>query len=129
MRYTPSGTPVANFSLATSERFKDKSGQTQEKTEWHQIVVWRQLAEICGKFLAKGSRIYMEGKIQYRSYEDRDGIKRNTTEIVMDKLRMLDRSQGESGSEAKSGPSQTQSQYEFGGCDEQGFSSDDDVPF
>lgn len=133
LRFTASGTPVANFSLATSERIKDKNGQTLEKTEWHQIVVWRQLAEICGKYLAKGSQIYMEGRIQYRSYEDRDGIKRNATEIVMDKLQMLGRSRSESGGEAKGGPLPTEGQPriqgEFGGYDDPGFNSDDDVPF
>ena len=133
LRYTASGTAVANFSLATSERFKDKNGQTQEKTEWHQIVVWRQLAEICGKHLTRGSQIYLEGRIQYRTYEDRDGIKRNATEIVMDKLQMLGRSRGESGGEAKNGPlpseGQPRIQNEFGGHDEPGFYPNDDVPF
>ena len=62
LRYTTSGTPVANFTMATSERFKDRNGDQQEKTEWHNIVVWRNLAEICGKFLKKGKQIYIEGK-------------------------------------------------------------------
>jgi len=66
LRYTPSGDAVATFTLATSERFKGRDGQMQEKTEWHNIVVWRQLAEICGKFLHKGKQVYIEGKIQSR---------------------------------------------------------------
>jgi len=66
LRYTPAGAAVATFSLATSERYKDKSGEMQEKTEWHNIVAWRQLAEICGKYLHKGKQIYIEGRIQTR---------------------------------------------------------------
>lgn len=89
LRYTPSGTAVATFSLATTERFKDRDGNRQEKTEWHNIVAWRQLAEICGKYLHKGKQVYIEGKIQTRSYDDRDGNKRYTTEIVVDQMQML----------------------------------------
>ncbi|MGE4493172.1 MAG: single-stranded DNA-binding protein, partial [Syntrophotalea sp.] len=91
LRYTASGTAVANFSLATTERFKDRDGNSQEKTEWHNIVAWRQLAEICGKYLTKGRQVYIEGKIQTRSYEDRDGNKRYITEIVADQMQMLGR--------------------------------------
>lgn len=89
LRYTPSGVAVVTFSLATSERYKDREGNRQEKTEWHNIVAWRQLAEICGKFLHKGKQVYIEGKIQTRSYDDRDGNKRYTTEIVADQMQML----------------------------------------
>lgn len=89
LRYTPAGAAVANFSLATTERYKDRDGNRQEKTEWHNIVAWRQLAEICGKYLHKGKQIYLEGKIQTRSYDDRDGNKRYITEIVMDEMQML----------------------------------------
>ncbi|AJF08151.1 single-stranded DNA-binding protein [Geoalkalibacter subterraneus] len=89
LRYTPSGVPVATFSLATSERFKDRNGQQQEKTEWHNIVAWRQLAEICGKYLHKGKQVYLEGKIQTRKYQDRDGNDRYITEIVADQMQML----------------------------------------
>ncbi|HEY5673956.1 MAG TPA: single-stranded DNA-binding protein [Malonomonas sp.] len=89
LRYTPSGAAVATFSLATSERYKDKDGNRQEKTEWHNIVVWRQLAEICGKYLHKGKQVYIEGKIQTRSYDDRDGNKKYITEIVADQMHML----------------------------------------
>jgi len=88
LRYTPSGDAVATFSIATSERFKSKDGKQQEKTEWHNIVVWRQLAEICGKYLAKGKMVYIEGKIQTRSYE-KDGQTRYVTEIVADQMQML----------------------------------------
>lgn len=89
LRYTPSGTAVVTFPLATTERYKDRDGQRQEKTEWHNIVAWRQLAEICGKYLHKGKQVYIEGKIQTRSYDDRDGNKRYMTEIVVDQMQML----------------------------------------
>lgn len=89
VRYTPSGTAVASFSLATTERYKDKDGKAQEKTEWHNIIAWRQLAEICGKYLHKGKQVFIEGKIQTRSYDDRDGNKRYVTEIVADQMQML----------------------------------------
>lgn len=89
LRYTPSGVPVCTFTMATSERYKDKSGQLQEQTEWHNIVAWRGLAETCGKYLHKGKQIYVEGKLQTRSYEDRNGGKRYNTEIVISQMQML----------------------------------------
>ncbi len=97
LRYTPSGAAVATFSIATSERYKDRDGQQQEKTEWHNIVVWRNLAEICGKYLHKGKQVYIEGKIQTRSYDDRDGNKRYITEIVADQMQMLGGRGGDEG--------------------------------
>jgi single-strand DNA-binding protein len=144
LRYTASGTAVANFSLATTERFKDRDGNSQEKTEWHNIVAWRQLAEICGKYLTKGRQVYIEGKIQTRSYEDRDGNKRYITEIVADQMQMLGRAgddnsggggggggggyqrreprQERSGGGSNNQPRQTE--YE-----EPPFNPDDDIPF
>jgi single-strand DNA-binding protein len=141
LRYTASGTAVANFSLATTERFKDRDGNSQEKTEWHNIVAWRQLAEICGKYLTKGRQVYIEGKIQTRSYEDRDGNKRYVTEIVADQMQMLGRAgddnsgggggggyqrreprQERSGGGSNNQPRQTE--YE-----EPPFNPDDDIPF
>lgn len=99
LRYTQTGTPVATFSLATDERFKDQAGNPQQKTEWHNIVVWRGLAEVCGKFLHKGKQVYLEGKIATRSYDDRDGNKRYTTEIIADQMQMLgSRDDSQSGS-------------------------------
>ena len=89
LRYTPAGAAVVTFSIATTERYKDREGNRQEKTEWHNIVAWRQLAEICGKFLHKGKQVYIEGKIQTRSYDDRDGNKRYITEVVADQMQML----------------------------------------
>ncbi len=89
LRYTPSGTAVCTFSLATSERFKNKQGEQQDRTEWHNIVVWAGLAEICGKYLTKGKQVYIEGRIQNRSYDDRDGNKRYISEIVANEMQML----------------------------------------
>jgi len=91
LRYTPTGTPVATFSLATSEKFKDRDGQPQERTEWHNIVAWRGLAEICDKYLHKGKQVYIEGKIQTRKYQDRDGVERYITEIIAGQMQMLGR--------------------------------------
>jgi len=102
VKYTPSGVPVANFSLATSETWNDKSGERQEKTEWHRLVIWRKLAEIAGQYLKKGSKIYIEGKLQTRSWDDQNGQKRYTTEVVVNDLQMLD-GRGDGGG-ARPGP-------------------------
>ena len=91
IRYTQSGTPVANFSLATTDRFKNRSGENEERTEWHRIVAWARLAEICGEYLHKGRQVYIEGRLQTRDWEDRDGNKRYTTEIVAQNMQMLGR--------------------------------------
>ena len=89
--YLGSGVPVAKFSVATSERWKDNEGTLQEKTEWHNIVAWRKLAEICGQYLRKGSKVYLEGKLQTRSWDDKNtGAKRYMTEVVVDDMIMLD---------------------------------------
>ncbi len=90
LRYTSSGVAVASFSMATSESWKDQDGNVQEKTQWHKLVAWRKLAEIVGEYLKKGSKVYVEGRIQYRSYDDKNGVKRDITEIVVDQLLMLD---------------------------------------
>ncbi len=90
IRYTQSGTAVANFSVATTEKWKDKnSGEWQERTEWHRIVAWARLGEICGEYLSKGRQVYIEGKIQTREWTDNDGNKRYSTEIVANEMKML----------------------------------------
>jgi single-strand DNA-binding protein len=89
VRYAPSGAAVANFTVATSENWKDKDGQRQEKTEWHKIVVFGNLAKVCGDYLHKGKQVYIEGRIQTRKWEDKDGINRWTTEIVANQMQML----------------------------------------
>ncbi len=89
MRYTPDGTPVATFSVATTETWTGKDGQKESRTEWHRVVAWRGLAEICGEYLKKGKQVYIEGKIQTKEWQDRDGNKRYTTEIVARDMVML----------------------------------------
>ncbi len=89
IRYTNTGTAVANFNLATSESWNDKSGQKQERTEWHRVVVWGKLAELCEKYLAKGRQCFVEGRLQTRSWDDKDGNKRFTTEIVASTVQFL----------------------------------------
>jgi single-strand DNA-binding protein len=90
VRYSPSGTPVAKFSLATNERFKDRSGEWQDRVEWHTIVAWQRLAEIVGEYVSKGSKLYVEGKIQTSSWEDRQsGERKYRTEIVARDLLLL----------------------------------------
>jgi single-strand DNA-binding protein len=89
VRYTNTGTPVANFNMATSTNFTDKSGEKNERTEWHRIVAFGKLGEICGEYLAKGKQVYIEGRLQTREWEDRDGNKRKTTEIVAGTMQML----------------------------------------
>ncbi|MBI5019826.1 MAG: single-stranded DNA-binding protein [Ignavibacteriales bacterium] len=97
--YTASGVAVGKFSIATNESWKDQDGNLQERTEWHNIVVWRKLAEICGQYLKKGSKAYLEGRLQTRSWDDKNtGVKRYTTEIIADNLIMLD-SKGQGGGE------------------------------
>jgi single-strand DNA-binding protein len=105
VRYTPDGLMVTNFNLATDETRKDKSGERIQKTEWHRIVTFGKLAEICGNYLSKGKLIYLEGRIQTRSWEDKEGNKRSTTEIVASDMKMLDskgqaKGSGAAGSEA-----------------------------
>jgi len=89
MRYTSSGTPVTNFSLATNERWNNQDGERQERTEWHKIVTWSKLAEISNQYLTKGQLVFIEGRIQTREWDDRDGNKRRTTEIVASDMRMM----------------------------------------
>jgi single-strand DNA-binding protein len=91
MRYTAGGAPVTHFSLATDESWKDQNGERQKRTEWHNIVVWNKLAETCNQYLSKGKMVYIEGRIQTREWDDKDGNKRRTTEIVASDMRMLER--------------------------------------
>lgn len=96
VRYTPSGDAVANFSIATSEDWTDKdSGEKKERTEWHNIVAWRRLGEICGEYLKKGSQVYIEGRLQTRSWTDKEDVKRYRTEIIANSVQFLDSRQTE----------------------------------
>lgn len=90
VRYMPDGNPVTSFSLATDEQYKDKRGEKQQKTEWHSIVTFGKLAEICGEYLHKGTLVYIEGKVKTRTWEDKDGVKRYTTEIIASDMKMLE---------------------------------------
>lgn len=119
LRYTPDGTPVTNFSIATSDSWTDKtSGEKREKTEWHRIVVWRKLAEICAEYLAKGRQVYIEGKLQTRSWE-KDNVTRYTTEIVASDVQFL-------GKRPDNTPPPTDAQAPPTAADDQG---EDDIPF
>jgi single-strand DNA-binding protein len=120
VRYTQNGTAVANFTLATNEVWNDKSGERQERTEWHRIVVWGKQAEIAREHLSKGKQVYIEGSIQTRQWDDREGNKRTTTEIKAQRLMMMGRADaGESRMNAAAPPP----------GDEPGPPPDDDIPF
>lgn len=97
VRYTQSGTQVTTFRMATTERWRGQDGQTQESTEWHRIVAWAKLAEICGEYLHKGSRVYVEGRIQTRKWTDQNGVERFSTEIIAKEMKMLSPRGGEGG--------------------------------
>ena len=98
IRYTQSQIPVATFSVASTERWKDAEGNRQERTEWHRVVAWRRLAEVCGDHLHKGDKVFIEGKMQTRKWEDQNGVIRYTTEIVARELEMLGGRQDSAGS-------------------------------
>ena len=120
VRYTPDGTMVTTFRIATDEQWKDKNGEKVQRTEWHQIVTYRKLAEICGNYLVKGKLVFIEGRIQTRNWEDKEGVKRYTTEIVATDMKMLDsKGQTKSGDDASSEASYAPN----------GGTSMEDVPF
>mgnify|MGYP000392148239 CR=1 FL=1 len=136
VRSTQSGTSVANMSLATNRYWKDQSGQRQEETEWHRVVVFGRLAETCGEYLSKGRQIYVEGRLQTNEWEDRDGVERRTTEIVANNVQFL--SGGDQGGGGGGGfggpPPQEPSGPQGGGQPESGDDfdqsfDDDDIPF
>lgn len=127
LRFTPNGTPVCNFNIATTERFTSKEGEKESRTEWHRIVTWSRLAEICNEYLKKGKQVYIEGRLQTRSWEDQNGNKKFTTEVVATNMVMLGRA-GEAPvdvpaqefpSEETAAPAPAQA----------GASDDDDLPF
>jgi len=123
LRTTPGGTSVATFTLATNETWNDKDGTRQERTEWHRIVAWGRLAEICGQYLSKGRQVYIEGRLQTRSWEDKQGNQRKTTEVIAREMQMLG-SRGESGGERQP---QTAGAPEFAADTVK--IEDDDLPF
>lgn len=125
VRYTASGQAVAGFTLATTEKFKNKNGEWEERTEWHRITLWGRLAEISGEYLSKGKTVYIEGRLQTREYE-KDGIKRYTTEIVGDRMQMLSpKGERRGGGDSYGGPP---AGGNGGGYEPPPF-QDDDIPF
>ena len=127
VKYTPAGVPVVNFNMATTETWTDKSGERQERTEWHRLVLWRKLAEIAGQYLRKGSKLYVEGKLQTRSWDDQGGQKRYTTEVVVNDMQMLD-----SRADSAAGGSEVSGDPGPAASDDQPYSSQDegdDLPF
>ena len=118
IRYTSNGAAVANFSLATSTNWTNKSGEREERTDWHRIVAFGRLGEICGEYLNKGKQVYVEGRLQTRSWEDKDGNKRKTTEVVALQLQML----GAPSGERSTGEETVSTQ-------EEEFIQEDDIPF
>ena len=124
VRYTPSGVAVAQFNIATSEEWKDKdSGEKRERTEWHRIVAWRRLGEICGEYLSKGQQVYVEGRIQTNTWEDKEGNKRYTTEIIANTVQFLGRRES-----SESARPRSTSPADYQGVPAQG-PADDDIPF
>jgi single-strand DNA-binding protein len=122
LRYTQSGQPVANFTMATTDRWNDPSGEKKEKTEWHRIVVWGKQAEVAGEYLRKGRPVYIEGSLQTREWVDRDGNKRYTTEVRAQRLQLLGRPDDRTGSPAGGAPAD-----EVG--EPAGGVAEDDIPF
>ena len=134
VRYTAGGTAVASFSLATSEKIKNKNGDYEEKTEWHNITLWARLAEIAGEYLSKGKTVYIEGRLQTRKWQDKEGKDRYTTEIVGERMQMLS-GKGEGGGSGSGGggarPAQRPQQNHNQGSsyEEPVFNPDDEIPF
>lgn len=122
VRFTQGGTAVANLRIATDETWKDQSGERQQRTEWHTVVAWRKLAEICGQYLNKGRLVYIEGRLQTRSWQDKEGNKRYSTEVQADNMVMLGGTRSEEGQT----PPATQPAV---AADSDPGTSDDDVPF
>jgi single-strand DNA-binding protein len=126
LRYTQNGQAVANFTVATSERFANKSGEQQERTEWHRIVAWGRTGELCAQYLSKGRSVYIEGRLQTREWEDKDGQKRTTTEINAQRVQFLGGPRGAgagAGAGAPSGAAGAEPSFDTGPP------GGDDVPF
>jgi single-strand DNA-binding protein len=131
VKYTASGTAVASCSIACSEKFKNKSGETQEKTEWINLVFWGKLAEIVGEYLEKGKEIYVSGRMQTEKYTDKDNVVRYATKINCDKMQMLG-GKGDGGSRSsgeQSGGQENHGSGGSGGYSEPSFNPEDDIPF
>jgi single-strand DNA-binding protein len=125
MRYAPSGDAIANFSIATTETWKDKSGQKQERTEWHRLTAFGKLAEIAGEYLKKGSSVYVEGRIQSDKYTDKEGNEKVSYGVVIDKLQMLGGKSSGQNESPQPAQSQPESNEQKSGFDD----FEDDIPF
>lgn len=129
VRYTASGQAVANFPIATTEFGSSKDGNRQEYTEWHRIVAWGRLAEICGEYLSKGKSVYIEGSLRTRSWEDKEGVTKWTTEVIARSMQILTPA-GSKGSSQKSTSNKSDQQpdddFEY---NDENFTTDDDIPF
>lgn len=125
MRYTPNGQAVTKFSIATTEKFKDKNGERQERTTWHNIVAWGRQAEVANEFLSKGKPVYIEGRIENRSYDDKDGNKRYISEVVVQRMQFL----GSKGESTGGGFDQTPPQSSPDDFPTGESAQDDDLPF
>ncbi len=124
LRTTNTGRKVANFRLATNEKWKDKEGNAQERTEWHTIIAWDRLGEVCHQYIKKGRSVYVEGRLQTRSWEDKDGIKRYTTEIVCLTMQLLGSPNGSGGGRPDKQPG-----YTPGAEEPIVIDSEDEIPF
>ena len=128
VRYMPNGNAVANITLATSESWKDKqSGEQKEQTEWHRVVFYQRLAEIVGEYLKKGSKVYIEGKLRTRKWQDKDGQDKYMTEIIADEMQMLDSRGGASGNDMPKADNRSSSSSEPVSASMDDFN--DDIPF
>jgi len=127
IRYTTSGTAVANFTLATDEVYTNKSGDKERRTEWHRVVAWSRLAEICGEYLSKGKMVYVEGSLRTRSWEDREGKKRYTTEVVAQNMQILSPA-GEPAPASEPSPGAASKELEDFDVEDESFDTED-IPF
>jgi single-strand DNA-binding protein len=138
-RYTTGGDAVTNLNIATSEQWKDKSGEKQERTEWHRVVLFGRQAEVAGEYLKKGRSVYIEGRLQTRKYTDKDGVEKYSTEIVADRMQLIGGARDAGGGDAEfasAGPATTGGRRESGGASKPAGGGkknvddfDDDIPF
>ena len=128
VRYMPNGEAVCNFSVATSESWKDSNGQKQERSEWHNVTMYRKLAEIAGQYLKKGSQVYLEGKIQSRKYQGKDGVERTAYDIIVNEMKMLGGG-GNDGQQAQSAQAETPTPPRRQAPAAPVDDVDDDIPF
>lgn len=129
LRYTTSGTAVATLSVATNRRWKDRDGNMQDETEWHRVIVWAQSAEFCGNYLSKGFKVYVEGRLQTRKWQDQNGNDKYTTEIISSTVQNLTPRSGEGGGGGGGFEEPPIPQEPFGGMGGGGSSTGEDVPF